>query len=221
MAGSIVEGARLGNADELDLTLQFEAMLPEHFKIEDSALKFHLTESGRTLIKDFTDDNGCLNMTTFLKTLLETLLFCFSDSSTTDKLPTCVTTVKTIVNWVPCNLCKEKNLQRVSEPWTHCQNCIPTVSMTKAGPCIVLKHNNMKFSIDIIPMFPSPICNTVELYRLVTRTLITEQPHCWQTYLERFKKNDCILPETIALVENTSYICLKVCLLYTSDAADE
>ena len=210
IAGSIVEGTRLGSANELDLTLHFESMASDHFKVGDSALNYHLTDKGSDLMKNFTDGTDCLDMTAFLKALLETLQFCFKYSS--EKLPRSVRTVKESVDWVPCDSCKAKNMKKLLEPWTHCHLCIPTVAMTRAGPCVTLKHDGNTISIDIIPMFPSPVRNPVELYNLVTQTLIREQPLGWQKYLQRFLKTDRILPESMPLVKDTAkpYICLKI-----------
>ena len=210
IAGSIVEGTRLGSANELDLTLRFESMTSDHFKIGDSALAYHLTDKGTNLMKNFSDENDCFNMITFLKTLLQSIQFCFKNAS--GKLPRSVSTVQESVEWMPCDSCKAKKMKSLLEPWTHCSFCIPTVAMTRAGPCVILEHDFTLISIDIIPMLPSPVRNPVELYNLVTQTLIREQPVGWQKYLQRFLKTDRILPESIALVKDSAkpFICLKI-----------
>ena len=61
-------------------------------------------------------------------------------------------------------------------------------------------------------MFPVPESNTIQLYQLVTKTLMHERPHGWQKYLDRFLKTDQILPESMANVKEASksHVCLKI-----------
>ena len=210
IAGSIIEGTRLVRADELDLSVEFEAMEAGHFEIGDTAMKYLVSAVGKSLLEGFCSDDGSLDMTKFLEKLLRTVLNCIQQE---DVLPQNVRAMPGSTNWMPCAECKEKNEKDPRVPPTHCKNCIPAVAMTRAGPCIVLEYlESTLISIDIIPLFPSPEKNPVVLYNVVTRTLIREEPSGWRKYLKRFLKTDRILPESIALVGDTSkpYICMKI-----------
>ena len=217
-AGSIIEGTRLGAADELDLSLEFGSLKPEHFEISNTALKLSVTQDGKEKIKDWLTTDNCLDMVEFLKDLLDCLQTCLEKNLGNLPKGVSLASPQQKVKWEPCQSCQDKNREReesnepLLEPRAHCRSCIPNVALSKAGPCLVFKILGHFVSVDIIPIFPSPVADPVKLYNLVTQTLINEQPYGWQKYLDRFMSTDRILPESLALIVETEkpYICMKV-----------
>ena len=209
VGGSIIEATRLGSPDELDLSLQFNELRGEYFVISNSALKLKIVGRGRELMKDWMTDDFCLDMYTILKDLLKTLQDCLRKSS--HCLPANVDPVSGQTQWSPCLRCQEKNTES-GKPWVHCESCIPSIAMSKAGAVVILQHTRSIVSIDVIPLFPTTEGDTVKLHKLVRNTLAKEQPLGWRRYLDRFNKVDHILPEAMDAVQpiENPLICLKI-----------
>ena len=209
VGGSIIEATRLGSPDELDLSLLFKELRGECFVISNSALKLEIVARGRELMKDWMTDDFCLDMYAILKDLLKTLQDCLKKCS--PSLPAAVNPVSHRIDWSPCSRCREEN-ENSGEPWVHCESCIPSIAMSKAGAVVILRHLRSMVSIDVIPLFPTTEGDTVKLHKLVRDTLANVKPLGWRKYLERFNKVDHILPEAMDAVQpiKNPLICLKI-----------
>ena len=94
----------------------------------------------------------------------------------------------------------------------HCKNCLPAVTFTKAGPCVILNDNGTIVSIDLIPLLPCPEKDPVLMFNKVTSSLVRGTLPFWLTYLKKFVKSDTLLPEVLGspTIPDDGYISMKV-----------
>lgn len=99
-----------------------------------------------------------------------------------------------------CEDCKKKqSLLNVFTPATHCTDCIPVVTHTKQGICVLVKRHGQTLIMDLIPVLPSPQDARreplMDTYRMITTSLMDEKPPGWKkAYMAYFSK-DKIVPQ--------------------------
>ena len=78
----------------------------------------------------------------------------------------------------------------------HCLNCLPAVTHTKLGVCLIFKYNMMTtLTVDLIMVFKVLAKSTLGLFDKVFKTLIEKQPPNWLPYFNGVIKRDTILPD--------------------------
>ena len=79
----------------------------------------------------------------------------------------------------PCDNCKKQqdNANR-HNPVTHCLKCVPVVTHTKQGICVLVKYKKEKTLImDFIPVLPAPPTDSLmSFYALIITSLLREKP---------------------------------------------
>ena len=99
-----------------------------------------------------------------------------------------------------CEDCEEKKSQLgVYTPATHCEECIPVVTHTKQGICVVVKGHGKNLLMDLIPVLPSPQDAKKEplmkLYKMITTSLLSEKPPGWKKAFMAYFTKDKVIPE--------------------------
>ena len=99
-----------------------------------------------------------------------------------------------------CSDCLNKQAKlNVFTPATHCRDCIPVVTHTKQGICILLKGHGKTLIMDLIPVLPSPQDVTKEplmgLYKTITTSLLIEMPPGWKKAFMAYFTKDKAVPE--------------------------
>ena len=184
--GSILEGTRVGQADELDLSLTLEALTPKDVFLTSSA----------TLVKvNLDSDQDPVAYGDLLKFILEDLAEGFERISLA--LPRTIELGVPNANFTPCPKCLAVGTQEDLPCFTHCQDCLPPVTMTRMGPCLLFKRDGILISIDIIPGLPHQVTNPLEIHHMVTKTLVQETPENWLPHLRKYLSKDRILPEAL------------------------
>ena len=81
-------------------------------------------------------------------------------------------------------------------PFSHCVNCIPVVTHTKQGICLLVKRKGTTLIMDLIPVLPSPpIKNVMALYSMITNKLRLEMPPGWKKGFKSYFTKDQVIPE--------------------------
>ena len=147
MVGSSVEGTKIFILDEADCMMLFDNLKPEHFELTESATKFKVvTHEGKQLLKEFLDTEGNLDYFKLLELLLTELERFLRESGGLLEGMT--------VNFVRCEH-KEEGVGAFDR-LKHCKICLPAITYTEAGPCLIFKDGNTIVSIDLIPLLPCP-----------------------------------------------------------------
>ncbi len=85
-------------------------------------------------------------------------------------------------------------------PETHCSKCLPAITHTKLGPCLIFSWGEEEklLTVDLIPVFPveKPEKGVLELFDVVIKTLIRKRPENWLKHLKGIIERDRILPES-------------------------
>ena len=185
MIGSAMEGTKIFILDEADCFIHFDNLKPNDFELTDSATKYKVTEEGKPLLTKFMDDEGNLDYFKFLELLLAELERFLKEG--------CLEGMT--VSFARCEH-KVKG-GGAFHFLKHCENCLPAVTFTKAGPCLILKDGNEIISIDLIPLLPCPVKDPIKMFGLVTSYLVEGNPPNWLPYLKKFVKSDVLLPEVL------------------------
>ena len=87
----------------------------------------------------------------------------------------------------------------VYTPITHCENCIPTVTHTKQGICVLVRGHGKILIMDLIPVLPSPQDVKTEplmkLYKMITTSLLKEKPPGRKKAYNAYFSKDKVVPE--------------------------
>ncbi len=106
--------------------------------------------------------------------------------------------------WAPGECCKrEWELTRTSvyAPMTHCARCLPMVTHTRIGPCLIFSHGGETLTMDLIPTFQVQRPEGSSIMRATVETLLHRSDLERGTpYLQKVLETDGILPESFAKV---------------------
>ena len=162
LIGSSVEGTKISILDEADFFILFDNLKPQHFELTNSATKYKVTEEGKSLMTKFMDYENNLDYFKFLELLLTELESFVKES---------VSQLEGMsVNFVRCE--HKVAGEEAFNILKHCKKCLPAVTFTKAGPCLIFKDGITILSIDLIPLLPCPKKDPVEMFHLVTKSLV-------------------------------------------------
>ena len=203
--GSLIEGTRVGQVDEADCFIFFDKLKPEHFDLSDSPTQYVVTESGvQELGTCFVDQCRHLNYFKFLEILLDSINEFIHQATLPEGM--------TVSSWLTmCHDCRTGEEGEIGH-LKHCDNCLPAVTFTKAGPCCILDDNGTVVSIDLIPLLPCPEKDTVTLFEKVMGALVDGNLPNWLSYLKKFVRSDTLLPEALSSPKKPKdgYISMKL-----------
>ena len=86
------------------------------------------------------------------------------------------------------------------ETLKHCKSCLFPVTHTKIGACLIYEWGSEKddktvVTVDLVPLLPIKANNMLEIFNLVTKSLIKLKPPNWMTFMRKALKQDRIFPE--------------------------
>ena len=186
LVGSIAEGTRTHRADELDLTVVFEGRLYSLGRDSDG---FNLWS---------VNDKEPFDYENFFSQLLKLVVSIINEKidipSITDGR------IKVQQKMKECQKCPIQAYDsKIGVYYTHCDNCLPPVTHTKCGLCLIFEWSDGNethvLTIDLVPVFPVIGSSVSELFSCVTKTLLTEPPN-WLKYSRGFISKDTFLPES-------------------------
>ena len=142
----------------------------------------------------FDQQSGFFHYGVLFKFLLSTTAQAYWDIEKENKLPTGIEIGIHNRNFRPCKDC----LVSPDDPITHCQKCIPVVTHTRQGLCVLLKGHGKVLIMDLIPVLPSPQEVTeplMRMYRLITTSLLKEKHPGWKKAFMAYFTKDKVLPD--------------------------
>ena len=196
--GSVVEGTRIGAGSEIDVSCSLEGLTENVFELGPNAFNLKLSSDGLVLFKTnhwerFIGDNTNFNYIAFLKELLEQLQNGLKSIQV--KLPARMTFN---LNY-SMDQCKTKNEAEQCKhdssqpngfhPVKHCVNCMPSITFTKLGPCIITQwketwaSNPHNLTMDLILVFKH-LSTSLELFKHSNTTLFEETPFNWRNIFQ-------------------------------------
>ena len=202
LVGSIAEGTKTHLANELDLTVTFNALLEYPFKLGKDGFTLAFP-SGLNIesnpLKDYISENGKnFEYRKFFKRFLSFFGHIMKEKENDF---TRISKGRVSVRQKNCDCPKLEYEPKMGSYYTHCDNCIFTVSHTKCGVCLTFDWTHEEITtvltIDLVPVFPIKNCKVMGLFSSVTKTLLTEpRPPNWLSYTRKFITEDMILPQS-------------------------
>ena len=185
LVGSIAEGTRTHQADELDLAVLFEGQC------------YSLGNDGFTLLSQ--KDGKPFDYEKFFSQFLNFVSFIVNEkidiTSITDGRIKIKQQTGECANRCPIQVYDSK----MGTHYTHCENCLPPVTHTKCGICLIFEwsdgNDSSILTIDLVPVFPVVGSSVSKLFGNVTKTLLTKPPN-WLKYIQGFIAKDTFLPES-------------------------
>ena len=203
LIGSVAEGTRVGKANEVDITLRFQALHDSPLKVVDSngcKLRFQKDNA----LRQFCKANECTTFchASFMNELLNEISKALMSIKTLPKWPKELTFES---SFQPCLTCTEVSLTEGC--LKHCRSCRPAVTYTKLGPCLLFKwkeDTEWPLTIDLIPVFPvqSPGCGLLSLFSVAVKTLYRRKPTNWVKHMRAFVERDRMLPEIFLISQD-------------------
>ena len=211
LIGSIIENCRVGHGSELDITLEFKSLKGSYFQMGVNAFKIRLSKTGLMffqglgLNKFVKEDHSPVKSFDYEKFFTEQLeqikagLKDITDKSgvlylnDADKSETMSFNLNYHYKECPTGKCKPTKEANGFNPIQHCIKCIPGVTWTSLGPCVISKWRNGQqtenLTIDLIPVFPHS-STSLELFRHLIETLFIELPPNWLKTLKVIHGHD-------------------------------
>ncbi len=195
LRGSIQEGTRLSDANEIDVTITFNAP-SDHLPLvlNDVSLASDLKIPENSFLNKFQNEFGSFSYSKFIFFLCEELQQCLKNIDQS-RVPTGLTYD---CDWKPCPKCQVADENRTL-PLMHCSTCAPAVTYTKLGPCLLFKWKDLWgkdiiLSMDIIPTFPLQYRGNADtLFQRVISTLYHVKPDGWRTHCQQVSQRDRLL----------------------------
>ena len=185
LIGSVAEGTRIGKASEIDIAVQFKALNDRPFHVEDDPYHLIADSDESHPLKEFLNDGSKLDYNRVFERYLDEIGECFKTGL---KLPRNITLGSMMANCEECKTLFPK----------HCIDCLPCVTHTKSGACLIVKWKNAEIlTIDLIPVWPVRTENVMQMFNVVTRSLAAEKPVNWLPYLKKLIRKDRVLLEHI------------------------
>lgn len=201
LIGSSIEGTRIWILDEADCFLLFKRLKAKHFRLVGASVtKYKVTAMGKAFLHpSFLDSESNLNYFGLFEQLLKEV----KQFLETVDLPKGMS--------VKFENCSHKfdgdgNFDHLK----HCKTCLPAVTFTKAGPCVILRDGDVVISIDLIPLLNCPELDPLNMFERVTTALIHQDLPDSLPYLKKFVKCDDILPEAINSQSKEGFTSLKL-----------
>ena len=148
--------------------------------------------------------HGC-----FMELLLREIAEAFELLDREDKLPPGIEIGIHNRDFIPCWNCKRnRETSNLYNPVTHCLHCIPVVTHTKQGICILVNGNGKTLIMDLIPVLPSPQNvqeeSLIQLYSCITTSLRVEKPPGWKKAFMAYFTKDKVIPEEMKELSHTA-----------------
>jgi hypothetical protein len=203
LIGSVAEGSRVGFANELDLTVEFEGFKDALFRVPNGdPFNLTATEHAPDWMKKYFGRNGKFLYHQFILDFLHATNSCirsiFNRRENPARLTRGTTNEKFNSDSLECKDCKEKkNQNNPVSLFEQCEKCVVTVSQTKMGVCLqfIWRSDSGELiycSVDLVPTFKIKEIAALELARMVNMAMIKEQPEGWLRYLEKYAASDLI-----------------------------
>ncbi len=192
MVGSASEGTRLGGADEIDVNVKFEAMPPFEMEGGDNAMKIIMAGDGdKTTELPFLDEDGHFSYSQFVQGLCTEVQECLAKLDQ-DKVPNGLTFN---CYWIPCVNCNMVD-DELMVPLKHCSKCLPAVTYTKLGACLLFSwigddQVETILTMDLIPSFELIYTGgRFTLLETVFESLDKVRPEGWRRHCQQVSKQD-------------------------------
>jgi hypothetical protein len=210
LIGSIAEGTRMGKADEVDISIRFQALRDHPLEVlKDNGVgaDYNLTNLGfqqgcPSFMANFVDKHQRFDFPVFLRCFLKEIRTSVNNIKAAGKMPD--PRLEVMPYWTPCKVCQSHH-ETTLKPWqplTHCKSCAPTVTHNKIAACLILRWRAKKgqeatsVTVDVVPRFSvrhveghSSLCGRV------TRFLLDTKPPGWRQQFYNIIDKDRILPE--------------------------
>jgi hypothetical protein len=209
LIGSVAEGTRIGIANELDLTVEFEGFEKPPFQVLDGD-PFHLTATGNVpewMNKYF--DKSCKFMYhQFMLDFLDAVHACIEKIFKIGKNPINLkrgtTNLEYVSDELRCQKCRKNRAECKSlQPFEQCEKCVVTISQTKMGACLQFLWNKTYCSVDLVPTFKINKTTAMSLARNVNTAMLKEKPEGWFRYLQKYASSDMIMPDLVNAGDQT------------------
>ena len=143
--------------------------------------------------------SGALHYGCFLEFILETTSQAFQELDNQNMLPPGIEIGIHNNDFKPCQSCeRERETSSLFNPVTHCTNCIPVVTHTKQGICVLVKGHGRVLIMDLIPVLPSPQdCKEplMKMYSRITESILHKKPPGWKSAFTAKLTKDKVVPE--------------------------
>ncbi len=204
----MAEGTRLDKANEIDVTVKFDALSDWPMSVREPSYRLIIPENSPLVKFGRVNQDGQLvyNHTNFLVHFLRSIKSSLEDAKSDPDWPQDISS--TDMNWTPCEQCDKVSHEKRDScyeysPFYHCTKCLPAVTHTKAGPCLIFKwKQETPVTMDLIPVFPvqsQDDTGVLSLFNVVTNYLLEKKPPHWVKHLRGVIERDRILPESLAL----------------------
>ena len=207
LIGSVAEGTRLFNGNEIDVTVQFDALHNSPLELLDGSACEFVIGVNHPLRKfaKMRDGKEVLHYEHFFISFLGDLqkILLRMQAAKLSKWPQDLFFQEKVKHWNSCDDCLAESLSLAQDsiysPQRHCKKCLPLVSHTKIGPCLIFQWgpHGIPVTMDLIPVFPlkSPE-GVLPLFNSVIQTLLERKPENWVRHLKGMVQRDRILPES-------------------------
>ncbi len=200
LIGSIREGTRLDHANEIDVAVHFEALEPLQLRGGTDATRLVASDPSGAM-EDFLESDGrTLDYPRFFRHFAASV----EASLGRTELPPGLSCQK---EWRPCHECHRANdgtgaSHCATGPPTHCAGCLPPVTLTKVGLCLLFSWEDPDgsggqravLSADLVPLLPLAWCHSLEgLHETVFWSLFEKRPTGWREYCHRVAEKDRML----------------------------
>ncbi len=112
-----------------------------------------------------------------------------------------------MARWTPCQSCEGVSAVRrrsIYSPQVHCGSCLPSVTHTRLGPCLILGWDSgsgdvTPLTVDLVPVFPVRVEDgrgMLSLFDAKIETLLRRKPENWCGHFVSTIEKDRILPES-------------------------
>ena len=162
--GSIAEGTRNGQADEMDININFEGLEGENaFAKLTSPYQLSFTSNGLAVMEeanlsDLVKSDKTLDYSKFLLILVQELRDALLRIEKGGNFPDFEFNLSYSVNETSCQACQKLRAMSIEElksedcspdeKYKHCEKCLPAVTLTKRGPCMIMK--NKKYKVHVV-----------------------------------------------------------------------
>ena len=144
-------------------------------------------------------ETSVLHYGKFLELILSQTSKAFKELDRDGKLPANIKIGIHNDDFDPCIDCKEQqDAANRHNPVTHCVNCVPVVTHTKQGICVLVRHKEKKKTLimDLIPVLPAPPTGSLmSFYALIITSLMREKPPGWKRAFMAYFTKDKVIPE--------------------------
>ncbi len=182
----------------MDVSVTFEGLSQNPFELDESTVATCvMVPEKHQFLNRFMDKEGRFDYSLFLN------YFC-------EELWTCLRSIDKVfiprrlafnTEWQPCANCHLPDSERMM-PMTHCLSCVPAVTYSKLGPCLLFTWKTIwgsqtVLSLDLIPNFYVKYAgNTGTLFQKVFQSLKLAEPDGWRQHCHQVSLRDRHVTDT-------------------------